>query len=128
MGSPTLPKVSLRPKNSGLKRSPFRVSPNILYFHRLQIKPRLERLFCLPLVSALLFHVVEVEGQRVKKRTRIWPHWHVLPMEFSWSLNFAQKITEEFCRKSSEFLSRPPLLDAGELLRLVNEARRSQKC
>ena len=63
-------------------------------FYHLSLPEPLRRFFCLQAIEAWRVGVSEIDGGKVKARTKVTPRLSVVPMGWSWALWWCQKIHE----------------------------------
>ena len=84
-------------------------------FHRLRVQSWLSDYFCLPPAPAQVLGATgqEVHGRPLGRTDAVTPCWAVLPMGFTWSLWFAQRINEATVTKVALCYKELPSTTAG---------------
>lgn len=84
-------------------------------FHRLRIPSWLSKYFALKPVPCQWVGLEgqEIEGKRLSRGDMVFPMAGSLPMGFSWSLFFAQKISEAQMQRIPELAAAMPMTDRG---------------
>ena len=91
-------------------------------FYRLRIGEDYGRYFSLPGVTAKSFGVTHVQGRAVSPSDVIFPCLAVLPMGHTWSLYFAQRVSEHQVGGTEVLSKSPPLRGDGMSVALTPES------
>ncbi|CAK0904383.1 unnamed protein product [Prorocentrum cordatum] len=90
-------------------------------FHCLKLRPEMSAYFGLPAVPAHVFGLegTVAGGRHLGRTSPVYPVWAVLPMGFTWSLWFAQRINELQTLRGATIPLGVPLHDRGPPLKVL---------